>query len=44
MVSGIEVIDVVEFVVDVAKSLVNDFLEEVMREMLEEIAFSVCFQ
>ena len=44
MVLGIKVVDVVEFVVDVAEFLVNDFLEEVVREMLEEIAFSVCFQ
>lgn len=40
----IEVVDVAVFVADVAEAIVGDFLEVVVSEMIEEVAFNVCFE
>jgi hypothetical protein len=40
----VEVVDVAEFVDDVAEVLVGSFLEEVVSDMVGEIAFDVCFE
>ena len=40
----VEVVDVAESVEDVAEVLVANFLEEVISEMVAEVAFDVCFE
>jgi hypothetical protein len=40
----VDVVDVVEFVEDMAEVLVGSFLEEVVSDMVGEIAFDVCVE